>query len=100
MHKAFVAMENKVNLQCNKIIHLENLVVMYGIYNSEILENRIDTVHKMYNTTTWNEKLFVGKLNAWYNWYLSKNGISNYAINSLIFENTKGEIYPHVQRFY
>ena len=32
--KTFVGMENKVNLQCNKIIHLENSMVMYGIYNS------------------------------------------------------------------
>ena len=34
-------MENIVNLQCNKIVHLENLMVMYGIYNSETLEKLI-----------------------------------------------------------
>ena len=39
MHKAFVAMENKVNLQCKKIIHLENLMLIYGIYNLETLKN-------------------------------------------------------------
>ena len=53
LHKAFMAMENKVNLQCNKIIHLENSMVMYGIYNSDTLEKLIDTVHKMHNTTTY-----------------------------------------------
>ena len=37
LHKAVVAMENKVNLQCNKIIHLEDPMVMYGIYNAETL---------------------------------------------------------------
>ena len=50
LHKAFVAMENKVNLQCNKIIHLENSMVMCGIYNSDTLEKLVDMVHRMYNT--------------------------------------------------
>ena len=33
LHKAFIAMENKINLQHNKIIHLETSIVLYGIYN-------------------------------------------------------------------
>ena len=65
LHKAFVVLENKVNLQWNKIIHLGDLMVMYSIYNSETLEKLINTVHKMHNTTTPNEKLFAGKLNSW-----------------------------------
>ena len=85
MHKVFIAMEKKVGLQCNEIVHLENVMVMYGIYNSEALEKLISTVHKMPNTTTLKEKLFAGKLTEWYNWYLSKNSISNYAINSLLY---------------
>ena len=52
MHQAFIALENKVNLQCNKTVHLENSMVMYGIYNSETLEKLINTVHKMHNTTS------------------------------------------------
>ena len=63
LHKTFVAMENKVNLQQNKFLYLENSMVMYGIYNSETLEKLINTVHKMHNTTIWNEKIFAGKLN-------------------------------------
>ena len=39
----------------------------------------------MYNKTTWNKKLFVGKLNNWYQWYLSKDGVGHYAINSLLY---------------
>ena len=50
-----MAMENKVNLECNKIFHLEDLVVMYSIYNSDTLEKLINAMHKMYNKTTWNE---------------------------------------------
>ena len=96
MHQAFVAMEKKVDIQCNKIVHLENSMVMYGFYNSGTLEKLINTVHKMYNTTTWNEKLFAGKLIEWYNWYLSKNGISNYAIDSLLCLRTVREKYIHM----
>ena len=56
---------------------------MYGIYNSDTLEKLIDTMHKMHNKTTWNEKLFAGRLDLWYHWYLSKDGVGHYAINSL-----------------
>ena len=35
MNKALIAMEKKVNLQCNEVVHLENSMVMHGIYNSE-----------------------------------------------------------------
>ena len=45
LHKTFIAMENKMNLQFNKIIHLEDSVVMYGIYNSETLEKVIDHLY-------------------------------------------------------
>ena len=38
-------MENKLNLQCNKLIHLEDSTVMYGLYNAETLEKLITTVH-------------------------------------------------------
>ena len=85
LHKAFIAMENKINLQCYRIIHLEDSMVMYGIYNSETLEKLIDTVHKMDNSTTPNEKIFAGKLDSWYNWYLTKDGVGHYAINSLLY---------------
>ena len=47
MHKAFVAIENKINLQHNKTVHLEYSVGMYGIYNSETLEELINTVHNV-----------------------------------------------------
>ena len=85
LHKAVVKMENKMTLQCNKIIHLEDSMVIYGIYNSEPLEKLINTVHKMYNFTTSNQKLFAGTLSAWYMWYLTKDGINHYAIYPLFY---------------
>ena len=52
-------MENNVDLQCNKIFHFEDSMVLYGIYNSDTLEALIRTVHRLHNQSTWNEKLFV-----------------------------------------
>ena len=78
-------MENKVNLQHNKIIHS---MVMYSIYNLDTLETLIDTVHKMHNSTTPNKKLFASKLSSWYTWYLTKDWVNHYAINSLLYLRT------------
>ena len=36
-------------------------MVMYGIYNAETLEELINTLHHIHNTTTSNEKLFAGQ---------------------------------------
>ena len=60
-------------------------MVVYSIYKSDTLQKLVNTVHNMHNRTSWNEneKLFAGKLNHWYNWFLSKDGIGHYAINSL-----------------
>ena len=60
--KAVNVMKDKVDIQHNKIFHLEDSMVMYGIYNSDTLEDLIKTVHKLHNTTTWNEKLFSGHI--------------------------------------
>ena len=80
-------MENKVDIKCNKIFHLEDSMVMYGIYNSDTLEDLIETVHKLHNKSTWNERLFAGQIKDWYHWYLSAKGVNHYAINSLLFSD-------------
>ena len=93
LHKAVNAKDNKVDLQRNKIFHLEDSMVMYGVYNSDTLEDLIDTVHKLHNRTTWNEKLFSGQIQNWYNYYSSSSGVQHYAINSLLFLTTVREKY-------
>ena len=65
-------------------------MIMYCIYNSDTLEQFIDTVHKMHNKTTWNEKLFSHTLN---HLYISKDGVGHYAINSLMFLTMTKEKY-------
>ena len=91
MHKAVNAIDNKVDLQQNKIFHLEVSMVMYDVYNSDMLEDLIDTVHKLHNRTTWNEKLFSEQIDNWYNYYSSSSGMQHYAINSLLFLTTVKE---------
>ena len=70
LHRAVQAMETKVDLQCSRVFHLEDSMVRYGIYNSDTLGTLIDTVHRLHNQTAWTEKLFVGKMDDWYHWYL------------------------------
>ena len=88
-----MALENRVNLERNKIFHSEDSMVMYGIYNSDTLEKLTNAVHKMHNKTTWNEKLFVSKLDNWYHRYLSKDRVGHYATNFLLYLTTMREKY-------
>ena len=66
LHKAVKVMKRKTDLQHNKIHHLEDTLVMYGVYNSDILTELLDTVHRMQNTITWKERTFAGRLNQWF----------------------------------
>ena len=86
-------MENKVNLQCNKLMHIEDCMVMYGINSAETLEILITTAHKMHNITTPNERLFAGKLSSLFAWYLTKEEVNHYIINSLLYLRTLREKY-------
>ena len=54
-------MDNKANIQCNKLMQLENSMLMYGVYNTETLEKLITTVHNIHNTTSSHERLLVGQ---------------------------------------
>ena len=42
-------MSNQVNIQHNKLMKLDNTMLMYGIYNAETLEKLINTVHEIHN---------------------------------------------------
>ena len=66
---------------------------MYGVYNSETLERLINTVHQMHNATIPNEELFAGKLSTAFTWYVNRNGVNHYAINSLLSLKTLKEKY-------
>ena len=38
LHKGVKALKTKVNIQFNRLVHLEDSMVMYGVYNAETLE--------------------------------------------------------------
>ena len=48
-------------IQHYKPMHLEDSMVVYGIYNAKTLEKCINTVHHIHNITSPNEKLFAGQ---------------------------------------
>ena len=60
---------------------------MYGIYNVEMLEKLINTVHRIHNVTSSHEKLFAGEHNPslFRMLYMDALGIQQYATNSLLF---------------
>ena len=91
LHKAVAIMNKKTDIQCNQIHHIEDTMIMYGVYNSDTLKDLIDTVHRMQNFTTGNEKTFAGKLHDWMEIYSQDEGMHNYAINSVLFLTTVRE---------
>ena len=58
-----IAMNNEAEFQCNKLLKLDNTMLMYGIYNAETLEKLINTVQELPNVTSSHEKLFAGEHN-------------------------------------
>ena len=61
LHKAVQAIDSTATIQYNTLMHLENSMVTYGIYNADTLENLIHTVHSMHNSTMEIKKLFAGQ---------------------------------------
>ena len=47
LHKAVKQINERKDLEHNRIYHLEDTMIMYGKYNSDTLMDLIDTVHKM-----------------------------------------------------
>ena len=85
LKKAVHAIDKKTDIQHNKIYHLEDTMIMYGVYNSDTLTDLIDTVHRMHNTSTWKERIFAGRLNQWFDMYLQQESIHHYAISSVLY---------------
>ena len=63
LQKAVDAMNSQATMQCNKLMKLDNTMLMYGIYNAEALEKLINTVHEIHNVTSSHEKLFAEEHN-------------------------------------
>ena len=66
---------------------LDDAMLMFGIYNAEMLEKLINTVHKIHNTTSSHEKLFAGEHNQsiFRILYTHSLGLQHYSTNSLLY---------------
>ena len=79
-------MNNQANTQHNKLMKLDDTMLMYGIYNAETLEKLIRTVHEIHNTTSLHEKLFAEHNHSLFRLlYTDALGIQQYATNSLLY---------------
>ena len=87
LQKAVIAMNNEVNFQCNKLLKLDNTLLMYRIYNVETLEKLINTVQEIHNVTSSLERLFTGEHNPalFRLLYTNALGVQQYAFDSLLF---------------
>ena len=66
LHKAVKAMSILMDAPRNILMHLENTLVMYGIYNAETLENLVKTVHALHNRQLLYKSLFADQTSAAY----------------------------------
>ena len=80
-------MNNQANTQCNKLMKLDDTMLMYGIYNAEMLEKLIRTIYEIHNTTSSHEKLFAEEHNPllFRMLYTDVLGVQQYATNSLLY---------------
>ena len=94
-------MERKSDIQCNKIYHLEDTMIMYGIYNSDNLVQLIETVHRMHNHHFLEVENIGRKTQpvVWNSIHIT-DGIGHYAIDSILFLSTIREKYVRMyERF-
>ena len=76
--------------ELHKLMQLENSMLMYGIYNVEMLEKVINTVHNIHNATSSHERLFSGQQGYLMlrSLYANSLGLHHYSINSLLYLRT------------
>ena len=93
LQQAMHTMNKRINIEQNRVFHLEDSMIMYGVYNVDTLEKLIQMVHKMNNRSVWYERLYAGHVNKWFEMYLASQGANYYAIHSLLYLQTIQEKY-------
>ena len=81
-------MSISTHTQRNKLMHLENTLIMYRIYNAKTLENSVKTVHALHSRQTLYEVLFTGQTSAAYKAYSQMHGahgIQHYTVYSILY---------------
>ena len=67
-------MSIKTDIQRNKLMHLENTLVMHGIYIAETLERLKKTVHTLHSRQTRYESIFAGRTSTACEYYSQMHG--------------------------
>ena len=93
LQQAMHTMNKRVNIEWNRVFHLEDSMIMYGVYNVDTLEKLIQMVHKMNNRSIWYEKLYAGHVNKWFEMYSASQGANYYVKHSLLYLRTIQEKY-------
>ena len=80
-------MNNQAAIQHNKLMKLDNTMLMYSIYNAGTLQKLINMVWEIHNVTSSHEKLFAREHNptSFRHLYTVTLGTQQYAFNSLLF---------------
>ena len=87
LYNAVNAMDSEANIQHNKLMQVENSMLMYGVFSAETLENLIATVHNIHNTTSSHERVFTGQHSPsiFRTLYAHSLGLHHCSINSLLY---------------
>ena len=86
LNKAIKQINERQNIEHNRIYHLEDTMIMYGKSNSDTLTNLIGMRHRMHNLTSLKERLFEGRVNEWLKQQLIHfNDEHSYSITALLF---------------
>ena len=96
LQKAVKMMSITMDTQRNKLMHLENSLIMYGVYNTEILSKLVKTVQVLHSCQMLVEQLFTGQQVVAYQIYSKMHdthGIQHYVTNSLLYLQTIKEKY-------
>ena len=97
LHKTVKVIEKRTDMKCSRVYHLEDTMIIYGTYNSDMLMDLIETVHKMHDITTLREKIFAGTIRKWLKEQLiNSNNEYSYATDSVLFLTTVKEKYVRV----
>ena len=96
MQQVMHIMNKKISIEQNRVFHLEDSMIMYGVYNVNALEKLIQMVHKMNTRSIWFEQLYSGQMNKWFEMYSSSQG-ANYSL--LYFRTIQEKYIKMYERF-
>ena len=89
-----------MNTHRNKLMHLENTLIMYGIYNAETLKKLVKTIHALHSRQS---SLFAGQTSAAYGAYSLMHGacsIQHYTVNSMSYLHTIKDKYIEIYNLF